>query len=202
MFDNNDRESDSYYTDAVKDAVINNTNSKKTNNKIFLILNLSFLGIISYFVYNYLQNSDTDTVQKTKVMGVTHIAKEDTPAPKGDIDYAAEIEKLDTPSTDTEYSSQLVEYVDKEIKKASTHHKRVTTEEEVSDLADNLRGSKKDRWRELSIIVKKGDTLGTLAEKYYGDPTAYEKIIQNNSELTAKEHVIYPGQELKILQKQ
>ena len=183
MFENKDTDANSYYTDAVKDAVINNTNTKKTNNKIFLILNLSFLAIISYFGYSYLQSSDTKDIQKTKVMGVTHTSKQGSISQE-DIDYAAEIEKLDNPSTDTEYSSQLVNYVDKEIKKASSNS--------VSH------SESKDRWRDITVVVRKGDTLATLAEKYYHDSTAYDKIIRNNRELTQKSHVIYPGQELKI----
>ncbi len=182
MFENKDTDANSYYTDAVKDAVINNTNNKKTNNKIFLILNLSFLGIISFFGYSYfLQNGEEATpIQKTKVMGVSHVSTQGSISQK-DIDYAAEIEKLDDPSTDTEYSSQLTDYVDKEIKKAS-------------DNSD----SHKERWRNISITVKKGDTLATLAQKYYHDSTAYDKIIKNNRELTEKSHVIYPGQKLNI----
>ncbi len=188
MFENKDTDANSYYTDAVKDAVINNTNNKKTNNKIFLILNLSFLGIISFFGYSYfLQNGEEATpIQKTKVMGVSHVSTQGSISQE-DIDYAAEIEKLDDPSTDTEYGSQLTDYVDKEIKKAS-------------DNSDSQKENKesKERWRDITITVKKGDTLATLAQKYYHDSTAYDKIIRNNRELTEKSHVIYPGQELKI----
>ena len=122
MFENKEADVNSYYTDAVKDAVINNTNNKKTNNKIFLILNLFFLGIISFFGYSYfLQNGNkTETIQKTKVMGVSHISTQGSISQE-DIDYAAEIEKLDDPDTDidTEYNSQLKDYVNKEIKKVS-----------------------------------------------------------------------------------
>jgi len=182
MFENKDTDTNSYYTDAVKDAVINNTNSKKTNNKIFLILNLLFLGVISYLGYAYLhKSSDTTSVQNSKVMGVTHISNQGSIS-QADIDYAAEIEKLDEPDMDTEYSSQLIEYVDKEIKKVSNHN--------IS----------KDRWRDITIVVKKGDTLATLAQKYYHDSNAYDKIIKNNPELTEESHVIYPGQKLKISQ--
>ncbi len=187
MFENKDTDANSYYTDAVKDAVINNTNVKKTNNKVFLILNLSFLGIMSFFGYGYfLQNSNVTPIQKTKVMGVSHISNQGSISQE-DIDYAAEIERLDDPSTDTQYSSQLTDYVDKEMKKSPINN----------DLDRNSKESI-DKKRDITIIVKKGDTLATLAKKYYNDSTAYNKIIRNNQELTKNSHVIYPGQELKI----
>ena len=68
------------------------------------------MGVISFFGYNSLQDN---TIQKTKVLGISHTKS----ISQSDIDYAAEIEKLDEP--DTEYSSQLVNYVQKEIDKAS-----------------------------------------------------------------------------------
>ena len=165
---------DDYYNEATKNAAINNNNIKNKTKTSLLILSLSLIGIVSFFGYNFFQDN---SVQKTKVMGVTHTK----PVSQNDIDYAAEIEKLDTPDMDGEYSSQLVEYVNKEINKAK---------EDI----------KKDRWKDIVVVVKQGDTLASLAKKYYNDSTAYDKIINNNRELTEKSHLIYPGQKLKISQ--
>jgi len=165
---------DDYYNEATKNAAINNNNIKNKTKTSLLILSLSLIGIVSFFGYNFFQDN---SVQKTKVMGVTHTK----PVSQNDIDYAAEIEKLDTPDMDGEYSSQLVEYVNKEINKAK---------EDI----------KKDRWKDIVVVVKQGDTLASLAKKYYNDSTAYDKIINNNRELTEKSHVIYPGQKLRISQ--
>jgi nucleoid-associated protein YgaU len=164
-----------YYNEATKNAVINNNNIKNKNKINLLILSLSLVGVISFFGYNSLQDN---TIQKTKVLGVSHTKS----ISQSDIDYAAEIEKLDEP--DTEYSSQLVNYVQKEIDKASK----------------NRENRKKDKWRDIIVVVKQGDTLATLAKKYYNNSTAYDKIINNNHELTEKAHVIYPGQKLRISQ--
>jgi cell division septal protein FtsQ len=116
MFNTDEQDSNSYYREAVKDAVINNTNPKRGYGILFLAMNLFFLAIVSYFGYNYLQESGTNTLKETKVMGITHTSHDNIMA-KDDIDYAAEIEKLDNPTTDTEYSTQLKNYVEKEIKK-------------------------------------------------------------------------------------
>jgi LysM repeat protein len=180
MFSSNDN---NIYSDAIKDAAINRE-EKNPNSKMFLMLSLSFLGIASYFGYNYFQQDD---ISKTSVMGVTYSKTQE----KSDIDYAKEIEKLDNPSTDT-YSSQLANYVNKEIKKVSPpkKHKNVSKSSTKS----------KKRWRDIIVVVKKGDTLGTLAKKYYNDSSAYDKIIRNNKELTPKSHTIYPGQKLRISQ--
>jgi hypothetical protein len=182
MFENKNTDANSYYKNAVKDAIINNTSSKRINSKIFLILNLSFLGIVSFLGYSYfLQNGGAShSIQKTKVMGVSHISTQSTLS-QDDIDYVSEIEDLDDLSVDSEYSTQLTEYVDREIKKLPFG---ITSD--------------KERGRDIIIVVKKGDTLATLAKKYYNDATAYDKIIENNEELTEKSHLIYPGQTLRI----
>jgi len=50
------------------------------------------------------------------------------------------------------------------------------------------------------IIVQRGDTLASLAKKYYHNSEAYDLIIQNNRDIFQKSNTIYPGQELKIVQ--
>ena len=172
-----DSYTDDYYNEATKNALINNNNIKNKTKTGLLMLSLSLVGVVSFFGYNFFQDN---SVQKTKVMGVSHTK----PVSQNDIDYAAEIEKLDTPDIDGEYSSQLVKYVNQEINQASK----------------NREDSKKDRWKDIVVVVKQGDTLASLAKKYYNNSTAYDKIINNNSELTEKSHVIYPGQKLRISQ--
>jgi len=167
---------DDYYNEATKNALINNNNIKNRTKTSLLILGLSLVGVVSFFGYNFFQDS---AIPKTKVMGVSHTK----PVLQSDIDYAAEIEKLDTPDMNDEYHSQLVKYVNSKIDKVSNNEE-----------------TRKNRWRDIVVVVKQGDTLASLAKKYYNDPTAYDKIIKNNRELTEKSHLIYPGQKLKISQ--
>ena len=49
-----------------------------------------------------------------------------------------------------------------------------------------------------TIVVQKGDTLATLALKYYGDSSSYDKIISNNSSLNSTSHTIFTGQKLNL----
>jgi len=53
-----------------------------------------------------------------------------------------------------------------------------------------------NREEERIIVVRKGDTLVTLSEKYYGNPMAYSKIIKANKSLSQTSSTIFVGQEL------
>ncbi len=46
--------------------------------------------------------------------------------------------------------------------------------------------------------VKKGDTLGKIAAKYYGDAKKYNKIFKANQPMLKDPNKIYPGQKLRI----
>jgi nucleoid-associated protein YgaU len=47
-------------------------------------------------------------------------------------------------------------------------------------------------------IVVKGDTLGAIAKKYYGDASLYEKIFATNLDILDDPNKIKPGQKLYI----
>lgn len=48
--------------------------------------------------------------------------------------------------------------------------------------------------------VKKGDTLGKIADKYYGDAKKYTKIFNANKPMLKDPNKIFPGQKLRIPQ--
>lgn len=50
--------------------------------------------------------------------------------------------------------------------------------------------------------VQKGDTLGKIAKQYYGNPTQYNIIFEANKDVLKNPDLIYPGQELKIPNKE
>ncbi|TPV32517.1 LysM peptidoglycan-binding domain-containing protein [Paucihalobacter ruber] len=47
-------------------------------------------------------------------------------------------------------------------------------------------------------VVKKGETLGKIAQKYYGKASLYNKIFEANTEKLKNPDMIYPDQELVI----
>jgi len=50
------------------------------------------------------------------------------------------------------------------------------------------------QWHE----VVKGDTLGKIAEKYYGDPSLYMQIFEANKDTLTNPDLITVGQKLRI----
>lgn len=49
-----------------------------------------------------------------------------------------------------------------------------------------------------SYVVQKGDTLWSIAKKYYGSGTQYAKIYNSNKNIIKHPNLIYPGQKLII----
>jgi len=49
-----------------------------------------------------------------------------------------------------------------------------------------------------TIVVQKGDTLASISEKYYGNSTAYDKIIASNDALDGKSSTIFVGQKINL----
>src|SRR3712207_6749270 len=48
--------------------------------------------------------------------------------------------------------------------------------------------------------VRRGDTLSSIAEEFYGDPNRFRTIFQANRDVLTDPDVILPGQELRIPQ--
>lgn len=47
-------------------------------------------------------------------------------------------------------------------------------------------------------VVVKGDTLGKIAEQYYGDASLYKKIVEANQPLVKNPNLIEVGWKLRI----
>jgi nucleoid-associated protein YgaU len=47
-------------------------------------------------------------------------------------------------------------------------------------------------------VVVAGDTLGKIAQKYYGDPSLYMQIFEANKNQLKDPNKIFPGQKLVI----
>ena len=61
--------------------------------------------------------------------------------------------------------------------------------------AAGLNGYGKSPGKQITYVVKKGDTLWEIAKKYLGDGNRYKEIKELNG---LKSDLIYPGQKLKI----
>jgi nucleoid-associated protein YgaU len=47
-------------------------------------------------------------------------------------------------------------------------------------------------------VIKSGDTLSAIAQKYYGKGSAYPRIFEANREVIKNPDLIYPGQKIRI----
>jgi nucleoid-associated protein YgaU len=47
-------------------------------------------------------------------------------------------------------------------------------------------------------VVASGETLGKIAQKYYGDASLYKQIFEANRDVLKDPDKIFPGQKLRI----
>lgn len=47
-------------------------------------------------------------------------------------------------------------------------------------------------------VIAKGETLGKIAKKYFGDPMKYKEIYEANKDVLKSADVIFPDQEITI----
>lgn len=173
------------YRKATENAMVNTYNkiSRFNRNKLFLniILLSAFIGI-GYFSFIYLKE-ETHFFHKTKVMGISYTISDD------------------------EYQQQLNQIYDKEAEKSNVNiHDALSTIVNSSTLRDNSHYTqaiskeidKKYHHNNRLIVVKKGDTLASIAQEYYGNSMAFDKIIKSNSQLSSASHMIYIGQKLNV----
>lgn len=68
-------------------------------------------------------------------------------------------------------------------------------QKKILSTGNNSRGTKKTV-NSTSYVVKSGDTLSAIAQKYYGKASYYTKLAEYNK--IKNPHLIYPGQNIKI----
>ncbi len=201
-----DQEIQEYYIEATKDARVNDQQdlqkNKKSKKRLLLIINLLLLvGIISYFSYTYFQNKNI-SLKKTSVLGVTYTSNNESQKLK-EILEKIEADTLSNNElneialqrivNDASHTSAYIESLNKEIlsKEANSISTIVKNTEKRSPTTAFISD-------DVTIIVHDGDTLRTLAAKYYGDSQAYTKILRDNPNIDKQSKKIYAGQIIKL----
>ncbi len=143
---------------------------------------------------NSLQNAQTDTLKEEKID--TNNLSKDSKA-KSNIN-----KKIDT------FNKVIVKEninKDDEIAKLSAEIDSILQTKEVEQKEKNLKYAKefkediKNREREMRfIVVKKGDTLSSIAYRAYGRASAYKKIYEANPDLIKNPNKIYVGMKLRV----
>ncbi len=86
------------------------------------------------------------------------------------------------------------------IKKSDKVEKTEHKEEKKSKIVTNkkrvVKKAKKPQYR--VVTVKKGDTLASLAEKYYGNPMDFQRIVRANRDIRSSHSHLHPGQKVII----
>ena len=94
--------------------------------------------------------------------------------------------------------SQLSTQITNEIEDAKVSSTTTTTNEEDKEYSADIKKEVVFRKKEMRIIiVKKGDTLGKLAKRAYGNVMDYKRIYKANPEITRPDR-IYIGQKIRI----
>ncbi|SFV64205.1 hypothetical protein MNB_SV-14-1008 [hydrothermal vent metagenome] len=188
MFNNSEDE----YLKATQDAQVNIHANKSTFRGLVVVWNLFLLGsftFIGYLGFNYLKDEGTifnDTVpSKTAVMGVS-----DT---KSDIEYLKMLNSMENDIVNEKDLSMLSEKIENVVNTSTPNDDSLYTQA-ISKEIDSDIYHKNSR----VILVEKGDSLGSISEKYYGSPLEFDKIIKANKELNHNSQVIHIGQKLNI----
>ena len=101
-------------------------------------------------------------------------------------------------SKGTDSLSQLSELITQEIEDAKVSSNTTTINEEDKEYSTKIKKEVVFREKEMRIIVvKKGDTLGKLAKRAYGNVMEYKRIYKANPEITRPDR-IYIGQKIRI----
>jgi len=217
MIDTND-----VFENAVRGSTLHSDDSRESNNSAIgsKILSMLLLAGITYVGFNYYAqtNNDESLVVKREVVAKLQIKPDVLVAtnnlPKNSSEEAyiealksieselsVERETLDLdPKKQQSLSSAMSNIVeDIRVAENTTYAKELKKEigidEEKSSTAI-AHNSVKEKARK--IIIKKGDTLEGLSNKYYGDSTNYKRIIASNENLHTTDDTIYAGETILL----
>jgi len=113
------------------------------------------------------------------------------------IDVYNKVNVQDTSGSDTlsQLSQQISSLIDEEDSSSSSNS---NNKNQAATYTQSLKSEVTVRTNEMRIIVvKKGDTLGKIAKRAYGNVMEYKRIYQANPEVTRPDR-IYIGQKLRI----
>jgi len=182
------------YTKATQHAQVNTYDEHKSVNAKQMVLNLVLLSSLASFAFFYTKtNLLSDLLpHKTAVLGVSLTVDDEST----DQDYlrvldSSEVDSVEEGSSlDTLNSSMKLLMNEPSIQSQSFYTHAISRELEDNDDSD-------DRDYRV-VIVKKGDTLSNLSEKYYGSARGFNKIVKSNKHLKEQSHTLYVGEKINI----
>ena len=187
---------------------------KKALSKTLLSLFMvGTIGSIGYFGYDYMQN-EVDNSHKTVVMGVSiKNSKDEFNLNREEIEKSLDSiyqEEQDSIKLNKAIDSVMNEFVT--TKKESAPLTDISSElngivdmfytqeaipAELDSMVDNFYLEQSSLQEGRFIIVKDGDTLAKISQKFYGSTMEYQKIVEANYRLQ-KSTTLYIGQQINI----
>jgi len=191
---------DEIYKDAIKNSRIHyeNTTQKQSSGLVWkstvLVVLLLPIGYLAFSYYDTLSVDDSLVVQQEPNVEVTNSAA---------IQYRQDVKSSDNRLGQQEVSNNAAANEQNELSLAISdiveEGDALNTEVYISKLQEELAivtklDQKEKTKAPRSVVVKKGDTLQSIAHKYYGNTQEYKRIIASNHALTKNKNTIYEGQ--------
>jgi LysM repeat protein len=165
------------YEAATEYASINTYDEENKKNykvgifNLFLLTTICVMGYVGF-------DSFTDKSSFVEKMNIL-TATEKTVELKSDSEYLDMLTSMDVDNLDA------VINVNQQVK--------------LTDALNDIVNKEMDGVKKVeTITVQKGDTLASISEKYYGDASAFDKIILANNTLTSESSMIYVGQTIYL----
>jgi LysM repeat protein len=196
MYDN----SEEIYREATRYAQINIDAEAKLKSNRRAVLSTFLICTLGYFSFNYVQNGENGvnffSSTKTAVLGVSTTADE---VKESDASFlkvldATEVDLLKEQSQSSlPVSQQSLEHLNDSMKVLVSETNIQSASSYTKAISRELEG-----YKERVIVVRSGDTLSSLAQEYYGDALAYDKIIKSNPHLKDSSSKLYAGEHIKL----
>jgi len=179
------------YAEATAQASINTYDEEKTSNYklgVFNLFLLTTIGVMGYVSLDTL-NGTPDFLKKISIIA----EKKEVLISTSDKDLLNILNDLDVDSVEDEI-------IENDNAKMSMAMENLISSSAMTDnsLYTKALSQEINPLKIRVITVKKGDTLASLSEKYYGNSMAYSRIITANKSLNKKSSTIYVGQTLNL----
>lgn len=171
---------DEIYNEAVKNSSIHyedNTKQEKSGFllKLIIAVLISLLGYLGFAYYSKISVDETLVVQPEQIVQAQNASE---------VDYMKALASMEN-----ELDNETVVDENEALDTAS-YISKLQKEIGVEGETEKEDTSKESR----TIVVKKGDTLQSIANRYYGNTQEYKRIIASNTALTNSNNIIYEGQ--------
>jgi LysM repeat protein len=188
---------DDIYNEAVKNSSIHyEDNIKKENSALFFKFTIfSLILVVAYFGFDHYSKLAVD---KRLIVENEHLVESKN---SSELDYIKALESIENELEVNEVEASqhkdltlALDNIMNESDVSSTSSYISKLHKEIGVKSESKQKSESNGHR--TIVVKKGDTLRSIANKYYGNTQEYTRIIASNRALSKSNSMIYEGQKI------